>query len=104
MPSVAQLISFLIDYGLDLESAIHLPRIDVSGGEEVIADVKLGAEVHQHLAIDHPVIVAANAVLDAALGFLAWRICSHENDQPNAGLRLHYRMSSNQVALMNNCL
>jgi len=43
--------------------------------------------------------LAANAVLDAALGFLAWRICSHENDKPTAGLRLHYRMSSNQVAL-----
>ena len=43
--------------------------------------------------------LAANAVLDAALGFLAWRICSHENDKPTAGLRLNYRMSSNQVAL-----
>jgi len=43
--------------------------------------------------------LAANAVLDAALGFLAWRICSHGNDKPTAGLRLYYRMSSNQVAL-----
>jgi len=43
--------------------------------------------------------LAANAVLDAALGVLAWRICGNTNDKQSAGLRLHYRMSSNQVAL-----
>ena len=65
MPAVAQLISFLIDYGLDPESAIHMPRIDVSGGEELIADIRLGPEVHRHLAMHHPVTVAANAVYPA---------------------------------------
>jgi hypothetical protein len=54
--------------------------------------------------------LAANAVLDAAFGALAWRICSQQNNEQRArkpkasvskanSLRLHYRISSNQVAL-----
>ncbi|MBM3241841.1 carboxypeptidase regulatory-like domain-containing protein [Candidatus Poribacteria bacterium] len=43
--------------------------------------------------------LAANAALDVAIGFLAWRICSHQDDEQSIGLKLRYRMFSNQVAL-----
>ena len=65
MPAVMQLISFLVDYGLDLETAVHLPRIDVSGGPDLIADPRLGSEVHERLAADQPVTVVPNAVYPA---------------------------------------
>ena len=45
LPAVLQISSMLADCGLDLESAMHLPRIDVSGGAEVIADRRLAPEV-----------------------------------------------------------
>ncbi|MGF1593052.1 MAG: gamma-glutamyltransferase [Kiloniellaceae bacterium] len=44
MPAVAQLTSFLADFGLTLEEAFHHPRIDLSGGDTVIADETLPAE------------------------------------------------------------
>lgn len=36
--TVLQLASFLIDHGASLEDAFHRPRIDMSGGDRVIAD------------------------------------------------------------------
>ncbi|MGF1629734.1 MAG: gamma-glutamyltransferase [Kiloniellaceae bacterium] len=41
MPAVAQLASFLADFGMSLEEAFHQPRIDASGGDTVIADDSL---------------------------------------------------------------
>jgi gamma-glutamyltranspeptidase / glutathione hydrolase len=45
LPAVLQIGSMLADCGLDLESAMHMPRIDVSGGSEIIADRRLTPEV-----------------------------------------------------------
>lgn len=45
MPAVLQIVSMLTDGGLDLESAFHTPRIDVSGGPEVTADPRLAPEI-----------------------------------------------------------
>ena len=36
-----QLLSFVMDYGMDLDAAIHQPRIDASEGAVVIGDVRL---------------------------------------------------------------
>jgi gamma-glutamyltranspeptidase/glutathione hydrolase len=47
---VLQLVSFLADHGLDLEAAFHQPRLDVSGGDTVIADRALPADVLDALA------------------------------------------------------
>jgi gamma-glutamyltranspeptidase/glutathione hydrolase len=44
LPAVLQLASMVIDGGLDLASAFHLPRIDVSGEPHVTADARLPAE------------------------------------------------------------
>ena len=43
--SVMQLTSFIMDHGLDIEAAFHQPRIDVSGGETILADQDLPVEV-----------------------------------------------------------
>jgi gamma-glutamyltranspeptidase/glutathione hydrolase len=49
LPAVTQLLSFVIDYGMDLDSAIHQPRIDASEGAVVIGDVRLPMEAQQEL-------------------------------------------------------
>ena len=43
LPAVMQLLSFVMDYGMDLDAAIHQPRIDASEGAIVIGDVRLPA-------------------------------------------------------------
>lgn len=50
LPSVMQLVSFAMDFGMDLETAIHQPRIDASEGAIVIGDIRLPADVRKTLA------------------------------------------------------
>jgi gamma-glutamyltranspeptidase/glutathione hydrolase len=45
MPSVAQILSFMLDFGMDLDRAFHCPRIDVSGGDVALIDRRLGRPV-----------------------------------------------------------
>lgn len=49
MPAVTQILSFVMDYGMDLDAAIHTPRIDASEGAVVIGDVRLAAPVRDAL-------------------------------------------------------
>jgi gamma-glutamyltranspeptidase / glutathione hydrolase len=49
LPAVTQLLSFVMDYGMDLDQAIHQPRIDASEGAIVIGDVRLPMQVQQAL-------------------------------------------------------
>ncbi|MFL6791405.1 MAG: gamma-glutamyltransferase family protein [Bradyrhizobium sp.] len=49
LPAVTQLLSFVMDYGMDLDAAIHQPRIDASEGAVVIGDVRLAAQIRQAL-------------------------------------------------------
>jgi len=49
MPAVTQLLSFVMDYGMDLDAAIHQPRIDASEGNIVIGDVRLPRAVRESL-------------------------------------------------------
>ena len=49
LPAVTQLLSFVMDYGMDLDATIHQPRIDASEGAVVIGDVRLPAEVRSTL-------------------------------------------------------
>ena len=50
MPSVAQLISMLLDYGMDLNTALHTPRIDASLGDVTIVDDTLDAGIQAALS------------------------------------------------------
>jgi gamma-glutamyltranspeptidase/glutathione hydrolase len=45
MPAVAQILSFLIDFGMDLDTAFHCPRIDSTGADPVMVDRRLGQAV-----------------------------------------------------------
>jgi gamma-glutamyltranspeptidase/glutathione hydrolase len=49
LPAVGQILSFAMDYGMDLDRAIHQPRIDASEGAVVIGDVRLPASVRDAL-------------------------------------------------------
>ncbi|HLG82644.1 MAG TPA: gamma-glutamyltransferase [Bradyrhizobium sp.] len=49
LPAVTQLLSFVMDYGMDLDAAIHQPRIDASEGPIVIGDVRLPADAREQL-------------------------------------------------------
>jgi gamma-glutamyltranspeptidase/glutathione hydrolase len=49
LPAVAQMLSFVMDYGMDLDQAIHQPRIDASEDEVVIGDVRLPAPTREAL-------------------------------------------------------
>jgi gamma-glutamyltranspeptidase / glutathione hydrolase len=49
LPAVTQLLSFAMDFGMDLDAAIHQPRIDASEGAIVIGDVRLPNAVHDAL-------------------------------------------------------
>jgi gamma-glutamyltranspeptidase / glutathione hydrolase len=49
LPAVTQLLSFVMDFGMDLDATIHQPRIDASEGAIVIGDVRLPAETRQAL-------------------------------------------------------
>lgn len=50
LPAVAQLLSFVADYGMSLEAAFHAPRIDASEGDLVIGDANLPNAVHDALS------------------------------------------------------
>jgi len=49
LPAVTQLLSFLVDYGDDPNTAMHRPRIDASEGPLVIGDTALDPAVHEAL-------------------------------------------------------
>jgi len=49
LPAVTQILSFVMDFGMDLDAAIHQPRIDASEGDIVIGDVRLPGEVRKLL-------------------------------------------------------
>jgi gamma-glutamyltranspeptidase/glutathione hydrolase len=50
IPAVFQLLALSADFGFDLDTAFHTPRIDVSGMGPVAADRRLGPKVIEALA------------------------------------------------------
>ena len=44
LPAVAQMLSFLVDFGMSVDDAAHCPRINVDGPDLVEADARLPAE------------------------------------------------------------
>lgn len=65
-PAIFQLVSFVHDFGMDLDAAFHQPRIDVSGGPDVTVDPRLKGTVMDALAAKHPVVVEMNGVMPIA--------------------------------------
>ncbi|MGR3379326.1 gamma-glutamyltransferase [Salipiger abyssi] len=58
MPAVGQIAGHIIEQGLSMQAAIEAPRIDVSGGDQVVADERLAGPVAEALAAAHPLALA----------------------------------------------
>ena len=56
--TVLQISSFIIDGGASLDDAFHRPRIDMSGGDRVIADTSLPLNELKELETCFPVSTA----------------------------------------------
>jgi len=56
VPAVAQLLSFVMDYGMTLEEAFQQPRLDVSGEGRAVLDDRLSPEVERAVAAHLPVV------------------------------------------------
>ena len=78
MPAVMQLISYIVDFGMDVDEAMHFPRIDVSGAPLVSIDQQLGDEVVKSIASHHTVNAVVNSV--HPVNFACPNIVSHSND------------------------
>jgi len=65
LPAVAQILSFVVDHGMDLEAAFHQPRIDVSGGDLVEFDPRLPLDVQAALSSRFAVRAAEHTVSPA---------------------------------------
>jgi gamma-glutamyltranspeptidase/glutathione hydrolase len=63
LAAVAQVMTFVADFGMDLETAAHYPRIDVSGPDQVSADRRLPADVIDALAADGATDVVEHGVM-----------------------------------------
>jgi gamma-glutamyltranspeptidase/glutathione hydrolase len=63
VPAVAQLLSFLIDFDMDLDAAFHQPRIDASEGNLVIGDALLKEAIHAALQARGPYTKARRQTL-----------------------------------------
>ncbi len=65
MPAVMQLLAFVLDHGMDLDAAMHQPRIDVSGGDAITRDRRLPADVAAALGPVGPASESENGVYPA---------------------------------------
>ncbi|MEM7406833.1 MAG: gamma-glutamyltransferase [Pseudomonadota bacterium] len=65
MPAVFQLASFLTDYRMNLDAAMHQGRIDYCAGPEVGVDRVLGDAVLERIAACHPAAFATHGVYPA---------------------------------------
>ncbi len=65
LPAIFQLVSFLTDYGMDMDQAFHTPRVDVSGTDLVTLDAKLDPEVIAALAREFHSTTEQHAVYPA---------------------------------------
>ncbi len=66
LPAVAQLLSFLVDFGMSLDDAAHCPRINVDGADLVEADARLPAETLDPLKARFPLAVRPHGVHPSA--------------------------------------
>jgi gamma-glutamyltranspeptidase/glutathione hydrolase len=63
LAAVTQMMTFLAEFGMDLDQAAHHPRIDVSGPDGVSADQRLPADVIAALSADGPTEVVEHGVM-----------------------------------------
>ncbi|HEY9037998.1 MAG TPA: gamma-glutamyltransferase [Roseovarius sp.] len=64
--AMTQMASFVADFGMDIEAAFHHPRIDVSGGPNVVADEAHAPDVLDRLRNGRDVVTAPRTVFPYA--------------------------------------
>ena len=64
--TVLQISSFMMDHGMSLEAAFHQPRIDMSGGGMVIADMALPRDVLDALGASYTTVTARRTMFPYA--------------------------------------
>lgn len=64
IPAVFQLLAMMADFGFDLDTAFHQPRVDVSGGAGVTVDRRLPTETKEALAARFDTITAEPMILN----------------------------------------
>jgi gamma-glutamyltranspeptidase/glutathione hydrolase len=64
--AVAQLSSFVADFDMDLGAVFHQPRIDVSGGDTIVADETLPKPVLDGLRAQLPVVTTPRTIFPYA--------------------------------------
>lgn len=62
VPAVFQLASFVTDFRMAAEAAAHQPRIDVSGGDTIVCDPRLGPDAIGAIGRRHRTLEAQAAV------------------------------------------
>src|SRR5215467_12143540 len=62
LAAVLQLTSFIVDFGMDLETAAHHPRIDVSGTDQIGIDRRLSAAIIDRLSTKPGVKIVEHTV------------------------------------------
>ena len=63
LAAVAQIMTFVADFGMSLDDAAHHPRIDVSGPDGCSADIRLPADTIAALEADGPTEVVEHGVM-----------------------------------------
>jgi gamma-glutamyltranspeptidase / glutathione hydrolase len=63
LASVAQMMTFVADFGMSLDEAAHHPRVDVSGPDGCSADIRLSADIIAALEADGPTDVVEHGVM-----------------------------------------
>ena len=66
LPAVAQLLSFLADFGMSLDDAVHCPRINVDGADLVEADPRLPGDTLAMLEARFPLALRPHGVHPSA--------------------------------------
>ncbi len=66
--AMTQMASFVADFDMDVEAAFHHPRIDVSGGNKVVADEALPPPVLARLRAEHDIVTTPRSVFPYAFG------------------------------------
>jgi gamma-glutamyltranspeptidase/glutathione hydrolase len=84
MPAVTQIISFLADFGMSLEEALHHPRIDVSGDGTLLADTALPPDVVADLEKEFSVITKGRTVYPSWFANIS--AVEHHNGQRAGGV------------------
>jgi gamma-glutamyltranspeptidase/glutathione hydrolase len=84
LAAVTQVMSFIADFGMDLDQAAHHPRIDVSDPDGVSADRRLPIDVIDALAMDGPTEVVEHGVMP--INFACPNVIVQREDGSRSGI------------------